>query len=71
MRKLYGIKNGRNKSRIWRQNDRFGYHVYCSFGKVTGIVGPNGVGKTTLLKCIAGLKKIEEGKVLIDGQDLL
>ncbi|MCI7814753.1 MAG: ABC transporter ATP-binding protein [Lachnospiraceae bacterium] len=39
-------------------------------GKVTGIVGPNGVGKSTLLKCIAGLKKIQEGKILMDGQDL-
>ena len=26
-----------------------------SAGKVTSLIGPNGVGKTTLLKCLAGL----------------
>lgn len=32
-------------------------------GEVLGIVGPNGVGKTTLLKTIAGILKAREGRV--------
>ena len=33
-------------------------------GDVLGIVGPNGVGKSTLLKCIAGLLQPDRGTVL-------
>lgn len=37
-------------------------------GQATGIVGPNGSGKTTAIKSILGLVKPNEGKVLIDGE---
>ena len=33
-----------------------------------GIIGPNGGGKTTLLKVIVGLIKPQKGKVLVDGK---
>lgn len=36
-------------------------------GAVTGLIGPNGVGKTTLLKTIAGLLPLD-GTVKFDGQ---
>ena len=38
-------------------------------GKMTVIIGANGAGKTTALKCVAGLYK-HEGEVLFDGQVL-
>lgn len=34
------------------------------------IIGPNGVGKSTLVKCIDGLLKPSEGKVTIDDADI-
>ncbi len=34
------------------------------------ILGPNGCGKTTLLKCLDRLLKLERGSILIDGKDL-
>ena len=37
-------------------------------GRVTAIVGPNGAGKTTLMKSILGLTRIDEGKILVDGE---
>ena len=37
-------------------------------GKVACIMGRNGVGKTTLLKCIMGLLPIREGEIWFDGQ---
>ncbi|GGD05664.1 ABC transporter ATP-binding protein [Pontibacillus salipaludis] len=37
-------------------------------GKVIGLVGENGSGKSTTLKLIAGLLRTTKGKVLVDGQ---
>ena len=38
-------------------------------GKFVALIGDSGSGKSTLLKAIAGVAKIESGKVLIDGTD--
>jgi iron complex transport system ATP-binding protein len=40
-------------------------------GKVTAIVGANGTGKSTLLACLAGLRRPDAGRVVLDGGDLL
>lgn len=34
---------------------------------ILSIVGPSGGGKTTLLRCLAGLETIDSGELLIDG----
>lgn len=39
-------------------------------GKVTAIMGPSGIGKTTLLRLIGGQLKPDEGKILINGLDI-
>ncbi len=39
-------------------------------GKVTAIMGPSGIGKTTLLRLIGGQIKPESGKVLFSGKDI-
>lgn len=39
-------------------------------GKITCILGINGVGKSTILKAISGLVKIDKGEILIDGERL-
>ena len=37
-------------------------------GKIYGLLGENGVGKTTLLTLLAGLKKPDVGTILADGE---
>lgn len=39
-------------------------------GKITCILGINGVGKSTILKAISGLVRLDSGEILIDGEKL-
>lgn len=39
-------------------------------GEVVAILGPNGVGKTTLLKCLNRILRPKAGAVNLDGEDL-
>lgn len=39
-------------------------------GEVVGLLGPNGAGKTTAFYMIVGLVAADNGKILLDGQDL-
>jgi molybdate transport system ATP-binding protein len=36
---------------------------------ITILFGPSGAGKTTILRCIAGLDSITSGRILFDGED--
>jgi iron complex transport system ATP-binding protein len=39
-------------------------------GQILCLLGPNGTGKSTLLKCLSGILHIQQGSVLFDGQSL-
>lgn len=39
-------------------------------GECSVVLGRNGVGKTTLLKCLMGILPIKSGQILLDGQDI-
>ena len=39
-------------------------------GEVVAVLGPSGSGKSTLLRAIAGLEKMETGRITFDGKDL-
>ncbi|MHC5269115.1 ABC transporter ATP-binding protein [Enterococcus sp. LJL98] len=39
-------------------------------GKIHGIIGRNGSGKTVLFKCICGFMKVDEGKIILNGKEV-
>ncbi len=40
-------------------------------GEIFALLGPNGAGKTTLISLICGIVTPTEGKVLVDGHDII
>lgn len=46
------------------------FHLTVEKGKVLSLVGPSGGGKTTLLRMLAGLEKIDSGEIIHEGQSV-
>lgn len=54
-----------NKTKIF---DNFSLEV--NSGEIVAIIGPSGIGKSTLLRCINGLEKIDKGEIIINNTSL-
>jgi len=39
-------------------------------GELMAIIGPNGAGKTSLLNCITGFYRAQQGKIIFNGKDI-
>jgi branched-chain amino acid transport system ATP-binding protein len=48
----------------------FGIEFTLNAGESMGLLGRNGMGKTTLIRTILGLKSVQAGHVSFDGQDI-
>src|SRR3954469_14222618 len=44
-----------------------GINLQVERGSITTIMGKSGIGKSVLLKCIAGIHQPDAGEILIDG----
>lgn len=47
-----------------------GFGLTVEKGTIHGIIGENGAGKTTIIKCIAGIYRPDSGEVLLDGEPI-
>ena len=47
-----------------------GFDLHIPAGQRVGLVGMSGAGKTTLTKLLLRLSDIQEGRILVDGQDI-
>ena len=48
--------------------DRISFKLDSSH--IYGLIGKNGIGKTTILNCLSGVLNYEEGEVLLDGKNI-
>ncbi|WP_225639540.1 spermidine/putrescine ABC transporter ATP-binding protein PotA [Candidatus Profftia sp. (ex Adelges kitamiensis)] len=46
------------------------FHLTINHGEFLTIIGPSGCGKTTVLRLIAGLEEIDDGRIILDGKDV-
>lgn len=65
---------------IWVENISFAYGSHAvlhdvsfqaEYGEFVSVLGPNGVGKSTLFRCMLGLLKPGQGSVKVDGEPIL
>jgi branched-chain amino acid transport system ATP-binding protein len=47
-----------------------GFSLSVGQGEMVGLTGRNGAGKTTFMKAVMGLHKIQEGSVQLEGRDM-
>jgi sodium transport system ATP-binding protein len=48
-----------------------GVSLKADNGRITGLLGPNGAGKTTTLRMLAGLFAPDQGRIQVDGLDVV
>ena len=46
-----------------------GFNATICQGEFVGLIGPNGTGKSTLLKCLSGLLPVKSGVITLEEKD--
>ena len=46
-----------------------GFNATVCQGEFVGLIGPNGTGKSTLLKCLSGLLPVKSGVITLEAKD--
>ncbi len=67
---IINIKKTFNPHTINEKTALCGINLHLNSGDFVTVIGGNGAGKSTILNAIAGLWPLDEGRIIIDGQDI-
>ena len=70
MLELYNVKKAFNKGTINEKRALNGVELTLDDGDFVTIIGGNGAGKSTTLNAVAGVWPVDEGKIIINGQNV-
>jgi branched-chain amino acid transport system ATP-binding protein len=62
---VHGVHAGYGTAMVLR-----GISLTLTRGECLAVLGPNGVGKTTMMRAIAGVVPLRRGRITVDGQDV-
>ena len=72
---LYAAASARGATKTYGKGDTRvvaldGVDIDFAAGQFTAIMGPSGSGKSTLMHCMAGLDRVDEGRVMVGDVDV-
>lgn len=70
MLKVENISKVFNKDTVNEKKAITSLNLHLNEGDFLTIIGSNGAGKSTLLNCIAGTYQIDDGSIVLDGNDI-
>ena len=70
MLQLRNIHKTFNAGSVNEKHALCGLNLHLNAGDFATVIGGNGAGKSTMLNAISGVWPIDEGQILIDGQDV-
>ena len=70
MLKLQNISKTFNPGTINEKKALIGLDLHLKPGDFVTVIGGNGAGKSTMLNAIAGVWPVDEGRILLDGNDI-
>ena len=70
MLKLENISKTFNPGTINEKKALDGLSLHLKPGDFVTVIGGNGAGKSTMLNAVAGVWPVDEGRILLDGQDI-
>lgn len=70
MLKVENISKVFNKDTVNEKKAITNLNLHLNEGDFLTIIGSNGAGKSTLLNCIAGTYQIDDGSIILDGNDI-
>lgn len=70
MLEINNIKKTFNPHTINEKTALCGVNLQINSGDFVTVIGGNGAGKSTILNAIAGLWPLDEGSIILDGQDI-
>ena len=67
---LINVRKTFNKGTINQRVALDGINLHLEDGDFVTVIGGNGAGKSTMLNAVAGVWPVDDGRIILDGEDI-